>query len=370
MYLINFVLLQNFRRQLNEQMSNESFGDTRSSRERYRKSWLKHPVFRSWMVEKYNQAYCKFCLRPVTGTISHMKRHNDSEKHKRLWAAGNMPDEDQTRPTDTVELKQQPQTNCDDDAVDNAEPVDRTASRTYKFNARWMEHPGLKQWMVEKNGKAYCKFCKRSVTGSIAHMRRHTETTHHKAVFSSINVKMAESGTQLPDASESSTTLESSRSKSYGFQARWLDYPDLKKWMIEKNGQAYCTFCSREVLGVMVDMVYHEDSAEHKRNHRMFIDRQCRDDADAVQGPSDNHFRAHWLRHPEMKAWIQEKNGLAYCRYCSASVAGSLNHVLKHAKSKMHRHKRNLKKLAKVKIVKPLANGGEAGKEDETEPSE
>lgn len=62
------------------------------------------------------------------------------------------------------------------------------------FCKRWLNVDLLKKWMMEKNGQAYCKFCRSTITGTISHMFRHAESIKHTEMFNKI--------VQQPDYSE------------------------------------------------------------------------------------------------------------------------------------------------------------------------
>lgn len=53
--------------------------------------------------------------------------------------------------------------------------------------------------------------------------------------------------------------------RTNSFEQRWLVHPSLKKWMEEKNGQAFCKFCATPVIGTMFHMLCHGESTDHMK---------------------------------------------------------------------------------------------------------
>lgn len=53
----------------------------------FKAKWLSDPDLKKCIELKERQAHCKFCLKIVIGTISHMRRHAKSVEHKKREAA-------------------------------------------------------------------------------------------------------------------------------------------------------------------------------------------------------------------------------------------------------------------------------------------
>lgn len=144
------------------------------------------------------------------------------------------------------------------------------------FSPLWLEMPRFQKWMLVKNGVAYCKFCRVTVTGNISHMHRHGQRARHLDLYA---LSYRRSG-DLADALETVPSSDDDNdgggggggggirksSGLYTFRPRWLLRPELKRWMVQRNGRPFCKFCDTVVLGTITHMYRHGKSVKHMYN--------------------------------------------------------------------------------------------------------
>lgn len=54
----------------------------------FQPQWLMHPSLKEWILKRNDQAFCKFCDKPVIGTLFHMLCHGESLDHKQAVNSG------------------------------------------------------------------------------------------------------------------------------------------------------------------------------------------------------------------------------------------------------------------------------------------
>ena len=62
---------------------------SKSYKRKLRKDWLEDERFAAWIeVSKLNEskAFCKFCKTEISGGITQVERHAETDKHKKIFA--------------------------------------------------------------------------------------------------------------------------------------------------------------------------------------------------------------------------------------------------------------------------------------------
>lgn len=333
----------------------------------FRKCWLAYTDLKKWMVEKNNHAWCTYCQREVLGDLSDMVWHQTSAEHRQRQGIVTR------RPANTVHIVAS--SSADDEMagdnddgsvedysvkgarLDNDEESCPRSSSTPTTNT---DPDGVVVVYVNHayvNVNHECNISSEDPLGleNDMHVQPNDCESETDADDRVTDVDEIEEPTDERSTSDSTKPTFNTR-----FRRSWLQDDRLKTWMLERNGGAYCRFCCVAVSGGITHMHRHETATRHKRLWRKGCsivelyraarpsDASCTDVDVSVptakQSPSDSNwltstrpFKQQWLEDAELKAWMLERDGMAYCRFCCIAIVGGLTHMYRHGATTRHK---------------------------------
>ncbi|KAL5273472.1 hypothetical protein ACFFRR_000296 [Megaselia abdita] len=153
-----------------------------------------------------------------------------------------------------------------------------------RFLQEWKTDPDLSPWLVEKaNNTAYCSYCKcflRISAGKKA-LTKHMKTDKHKKnrpyIIQEFQLGDNVSEVVIPKVDETDKGFVKKR-RYAKYSPRWGLDPDLKDWITEKRGLAFCKICSQylRVISGRKNLIRHKNSQKHITNEESLVKQQCR----------------------------------------------------------------------------------------------